>query len=137
MLTSRRFPRAIPEVPRARHFVIDLFAEQRAEATDAILLVTSELVTNAVRNGSGQVELRVDLDDGAVRVEVLDEGHAALPVPQGPPPPDAIGGRGLHLVGAVSDAWGSGFDEEGRTLVWAELTAPQLEGSSRSMVPMA
>jgi hypothetical protein len=70
-------------------------------------------------------------------VEVFDGGHAVLTPPAGPPPPDAIGGRGLHLVGSVSDDWGSGFDGDGRTRVWAELTVRQLESSSRSMVPTA
>ncbi len=36
---------------------------------------------------------------------------------------DAVGGRGLHLVSTVADRWGTGFDDDGRTLVWAELPA--------------
>ncbi len=123
MSVSRRFPREIPEVPRARHFVADVLAEEDAAPTDAVLLVTSELVTNAIRHGAGQVELRVDLDGDQVRLEVLDGGHARLPQPEGPPPTDAVGGRGLHLVSTVADRWGTGFDADGRTLVWAELPA--------------
>lgn len=87
------------------------------------MLVTSELVTNAVRYGDGDVELRVIVEPGRVRLEVLDDGHAPLAAPETIPPPASSGGRGLHLVRTVAQRWGSGFDNDGRTMVWAELPA--------------
>lgn len=120
----RRFRRAVPEIPRSRRFVSDVLRRAGAEATDEILLVTSELITNAVRHGDGEVELRVRVEGDRVRLEVLDDGHVRVEAPLRPPSPTALGGRGLLLVRDVSRRWGSGFDPAGRTLVWAELAAP-------------
>lgn len=131
MRTSRRFRPDIPEIPRSRRFVADTLLCSGAAPTDAVLLVASELVTNAVRHGSGEVELRVEVAPGAVvRLEVLDEGHADVRLAPTKPPPTALGGRGLHLVSEVSRRWGSEIDEVGRTVVWAELEAPQLATSA-------
>jgi anti-sigma regulatory factor (Ser/Thr protein kinase) len=123
MRTIRRFRRAVPEIPRSRHFVSEVLAEHGKAATDAVLLVASELITNAVRHGSGEVELRVVVDGKKVRLEVLDDGHVRVKAPKRTPAPTSIGGRGLLLVRDVSKRWGSGFDPEGRTMVWAELSA--------------
>ena len=128
--TTRRFRRAVPEIPRSRRFVAQMLRSCGAEPTDEVLLVASELVTNAVRHGRGEVELRVDLRGPAVRLEVLDDGHAALEEAVVDPPSLDEGGRGLPLVRAVSERWGAGFDDRGRTLVWAELAAPRGAGTA-------
>jgi anti-sigma regulatory factor (Ser/Thr protein kinase) len=122
---ARRFRRDLPEVPQARRFVAEALAAAGSRATDDVLLVVSELVTNAVRHGDGELEVRVHPHGGQVRLEVLDDGGARVPEPMGAPPLDSVGGRGLHLVRAVSRAWGSGYDARGRTLVWAELAVPR------------
>lgn len=124
MLTIRRFRRDIPEIPRSRRFVADVLARSGPDVnSDSVLLVASELITNAVRHGAGDVELRVDVTDDVVRLEVLDDGHVKVEAPVRNVPSTAVGGRGLHLVRDVSRCWGSGFDPAGRTLVWAELVA--------------
>ncbi len=123
MLTIRRFRRDTPEIPRARRFVEEVIGRNGGTPSDAVLLVTSELVTNAVRYGAGEVELRLELDDDCVRLEVLDDGHVAVTASDHPPEPTALGGRGLLLVREASRRWGAGFDAAGRTLVWAELPA--------------
>ncbi len=121
MASSRRFRRDLPGVPAARRFVAEALASAGLPASDEVLLVVSELATNAIRHGAGDMEVRVLPGVGQVRVEVLDEGGAAVPEPPGAPPLAGIGGRGLHLVRAMSQAWGTGFDAAGRTLVWAEV----------------
>lgn len=123
MRTTRRFRREIPEIPRSRRFVAEVVEAHGGRADDAVLLVASELVTNAVRHGAGDAELSVVVEGGDVRIEVVDGGHAALEIPRAVPPPSALGGRGLLLVREVSRRWGAGFDAAGHTLVWAELTA--------------
>jgi anti-sigma regulatory factor (Ser/Thr protein kinase) len=120
MAVSRRYRRDLPEVPAARQFAAEVVQQDGAVPTDDLLLVVSELVTNAVKHGAGAIELRVDVARRHACVEVLDEGGQPIPEP-GHPVPEATGGRGLHLVRSVSEAWGSGFDRYGRTLVWAEV----------------
>jgi len=121
MRRVRRFTRDVPEIPRSRHFVSEVLARHGRRADDAVLLVASELITNAVRHGAGEVELVVVVDDGYVRLEVLDDGHVKVEAPEETPHPSALGGRGLLLVKDIARRWGSGFDAAGRTLVWAEL----------------
>jgi signal transduction histidine kinase len=85
---------------------------------DARLLVT-ELVSNAVRHGAGDVvRLVVDRpDDRRLRCEVIDEGSGFLPVAR-MGASDEAGGWGLHLVETLAESWGV---REGSTHVWFEL----------------
>lgn len=86
----------------------------------SLKLLTSELVTNAVLHGQGQIVLRSQLNDDRVLVEVLDEGggfehelrHRKF---------DELDGRGLEIVDAESSRWGI---HEGSTHVWFELERP-------------
>lgn len=128
MPLTRRFRRDLPEVPAARRFVAEALAAAGTEPTDDLLLVVSELATNAVRHGAGDMEVRIHPGPDQVRVEVLDDGGAPVPEPPGAPPLDTVGGRGLHLVRALSQAWGTGFDVRGRTLVWAEVALRHARG---------
>ena len=135
MASTHRFRRDLPEVPDARSFVASVLESKGVPVTDDVLLVTSELVTNAVRHGEGEIEVRVDVGHRAVRLEVLDEGSAAVPEPPGVMPVDGPGGWGLHLVRAVAQAWGSGLDPHGRTLVWAEVGLPAPRRAGNRPVP--
>ena len=123
MVSTHRFRRDLPEVADARSYVATVVATAGSPVSDDLLLVTSELVTNAVRHGEGEVEVRVEVGPGTVRLEVLDEGHVVVQEPPGIMPVTGPGGWGLQLVRAVSQAWGSGFDPHGRTLVWAEVAS--------------
>jgi anti-sigma regulatory factor (Ser/Thr protein kinase) len=82
---------------------------------DTAVLLISELVTNAVLHGSGEIRLVIDVGDGGARFEVCDEG-AGTPVVRPEPGPD--GGWGLRLVGQLAARWGV---RKGRTQVWFEL----------------
>lgn len=84
---------------------------------DVRLLVT-ELVTNGVLHGEGDVRLRVDASSQALRVEVVDEGHGFRSVRRAP---DRDGGWGLGIVEALSDRWGV---FAGSTHVWFEIDRP-------------
>jgi anti-sigma regulatory factor (Ser/Thr protein kinase) len=75
---------------------------------DAALLLTSELVTNAIRHEAGQgaqaVMLAIASSRGRLRVDVHDTSRS-LPA-MAEVPADAETGRGLLLVETLSDEWG-------------------------------
>jgi anti-sigma regulatory factor (Ser/Thr protein kinase) len=75
---------------------------------DAALLLTSELVTNAVRHEAGQraqaVVLAIVCSRGRLRVDVHDTSCSLPAVAE--VPADAETGRGLLLVETLSDEWG-------------------------------
>ncbi|GJF33202.1 hypothetical protein KNE206_59020 [Kitasatospora sp. NE20-6] len=75
-----------------------------AEAVADAELAVSELVTNALRHGGPPVRLRLRVAGNSLRIEVQDGGSGS-PVLRGPDP-DAVSGRGLALVQAVSQEWG-------------------------------
>ena len=97
------------------------------------MLVTSELVSNAVIHGADPVELHLALDDERLHLEVVDAGGVVLD-PHPMPDPLALGGRGLPLVEALTQAWGSERDDRGRTLVWADLSTPPIGAPETAMV---
>jgi anti-sigma regulatory factor (Ser/Thr protein kinase) len=89
---------------------------------DAVLL-TSELVTNAVIHAGTQVHLTCRLADGAVEVVVRD-GHPSRLVPEvagdGSGPAERTGGRGLLLPAALASAWGVAYGRSSKA-VWFRL----------------
>jgi anti-sigma regulatory factor (Ser/Thr protein kinase)/PAS domain-containing protein len=116
-------PGAPTDVRRARAFVASVLASWRMPelAGGAAELLTSELVTNAIRHAGGPVTVVVRYTGAEVRIEVGDSGPPAqLAVPE--PDDDALGGRGLLLVDRVADAWGVGRNVRGKH-VWFSLRA--------------
>jgi serine phosphatase RsbU (regulator of sigma subunit)/PAS domain-containing protein/anti-sigma regulatory factor (Ser/Thr protein kinase) len=87
-----------------------------------VLLMTSELVTNAIRHGRAdgpddRIRVRALRRGRRARVEVRDDGPGFAAHPMAPP---TEGGMGLELVDRLADAWGT--DRRGRaTLVWFEV----------------
>ncbi|WP_300682946.1 ATP-binding protein [Nocardioides sp.] len=106
----------------ARGLVADLVADLPVDtAADAVLL-TSELVTNAVCHGGPTIELSASLSEDGVTVAVYDDG-ADLPImSEARPSLEAVSGRGLQMVQQVAREWGVRFDRSraGKT-VWFEL----------------
>ena len=60
-------------VTRARTLIAQTLHDLPDESLEVVLLLTSELLTNAVRHGTGPVGLRVTWGNGRVRVEVEDQ----------------------------------------------------------------
>jgi anti-sigma regulatory factor (Ser/Thr protein kinase) len=86
------------------------------------LLVLSELVTNAVRHARSAFTVAVEADVTRVRIEVFDR-DTRLPVAVAADD-DAMGGRGLQIVGAYASEWGAGTEERDGIrgkVVWAEI----------------
>ncbi len=92
---------------------------------DTTELLVSELVTNALRYGEGEIRLRLLLD----RTLVCEVWDAGLVQPRRRRARDTDeGGRGLQLVGLLSAGWGSRRTPRGKT-VWFELPLPDGESS--------
>ncbi|MFP5219117.1 MAG: ATP-binding protein [Actinomycetes bacterium] len=89
-------------VSSARRFVRERLPERLDdEVVESTLLMTSELVTNAVIHARTPIELGVTISRKSVLVTVHDL-DLARPAQQ--PYSDRDGGRGLDLVRALSDA---------------------------------
>jgi anti-sigma regulatory factor (Ser/Thr protein kinase) len=91
------------------------------ELADDIVLVTSELVTNAIEHGGGRCRFEVVTADTAVTIRVYDPS-ADRPVPRAPQDPIPHG-RGLWLVEQLASTWGSETYEDGKC-VWARFALP-------------
>ena len=119
--TSLHFESSSVRSPsEARSFLLAaLFFWGRRTDIPFVELVSSELVTNAVRHVGGAIDYRLRLDDETLRIEVTDSAWDRSPVMLSTPP-NAEHGRGLQLVEALSTAWGCTRDDVSKT-VWAEL----------------
>ncbi|MEW2302437.1 ATP-binding protein [Streptomyces sp. NPDC006655] len=98
-------------------------ADRRAAAED-VLLVVSELVTNACLHAEGPDELFLACDNKVIRVEVSDRGNGQ-PAPRTPHRAGRPGGHGMFIVQRLCLDWGvvRTPGAAGKT-VWAELGAP-------------
>ena len=89
---------------------------------DAVLL-TSELVTNAVVHAGTPVQVTCRLAEGAVEV-VVSDGHPGRLVPEAPEheavPSERTGGRGLLMPAALASAWGVAYGRASKA-VWFRL----------------
>jgi anti-sigma regulatory factor (Ser/Thr protein kinase) len=93
------------------------------QAIDTLLLVLSELVTNAVQHGGAPIGIRIDCEGGSVRIEVSDAtGNPAEVTPRRDISLDGTGGMGLRIIDAVSLGWGAHENQGGcGKTVWAEI----------------
>ncbi|MFC8176104.1 ATP-binding protein [Streptomyces sp. NPDC057242] len=125
-------------VPQARHAVRDLLVRQGVplhdEIMDGLLLIVSELVTNAVRHAallSPEIAVEVAIGPEWIRVSVEDNHPyrpKALEADWG-----QTGGRGLLLVREIAQEAGGACDVEhtasGGKTIWAALPlAPKAPG---------
>jgi anti-sigma regulatory factor (Ser/Thr protein kinase) len=102
-----RFPVGPATAATARAAIRDDLAAAPASVLNDAELLTSELVTNAVRHArlgpEDSVGVRVDLMPRTLRIGVSDRGPGFTKVSR---PRDVNGGWGLNLVETVSDRWG-------------------------------
>jgi anti-sigma regulatory factor (Ser/Thr protein kinase) len=109
----------------ARAFVADTLAAWAVDAEDgeAVELVVSELVTNAVLHApdSPTVTLKLSMTRGAVRVMVSDR-HRGQPS-RADLDPWSERGRGVGIVEALSNRWGTEPNGSDGKTVWCELSA--------------
>ena len=89
-------------------------------ARDTALLLTSELVTNAVLHAGGEIRVLVIGDDRRIRVTVEDTSET--PPLRREAAEGAVSGRGLCLVAELAEHWGVDLRDGGKA-VWFELEA--------------
>ncbi len=113
-------------VREARAFVAKALGELHP-CLDSAVLLTSELVTNAVMHSSsrcagGTVSIIIIESCAGLRIEVADQGSdLSTPIVRGDV--YASDGHGLFLVQTVADQWGYLRDDDGTT-VWCWLSRP-------------
>jgi anti-sigma regulatory factor (Ser/Thr protein kinase) len=116
---SDRLTQALPRDPsaprQARRLVEGHAAALPAERLDAAVLLVSELVTNALVHGEGEILLELDMDGDGLHVEIGDHGRRAPHIREDP---GADGGWGLRLVEAMARRWGV---RDGATRVWFDV----------------
>ena len=107
-------------VPEARRLIALSLHHLPDESLDVVLLLVSELMSNAVLHGTGSVGLHLGWDRAGVRVGVTDQSSEVPVVPS--LDLEALGGRGLLLVDELSSDWGvlTGEAGQGKT-VWFTL----------------
>ena len=109
----------LSSVRQARRLVEGVLRDwSKQDVADEVLLLTSELVTNAVVHARSDVQLTLVPVGEHLRVEVADSGPGALQFKE--PDEEAVTGRGLMLVEAMSRTWGTSADEARKT-VWFEI----------------
>jgi hypothetical protein len=108
---------------RSRQFVQDVCADWGIGRVASLAeLVASELVTNAVTHARTPMNMTLRLIDSRLSVDVRD----ADPRPMFRPTPGAGGapndehGRGLLVLDAMADAWGTSPTGDGK-VVWANI----------------
>ena len=87
---------------------------------DNVVLLTNELVTNAVVHAGTRIDVVVRDLHGFVQIEVFDAGKQIPAVAEGTFASES--GRGLGIVAALSAAWGVNPGPDGKT-VWFRCPA--------------
>lgn len=126
-------------VASARSFVRDtLQGWGFADIVDDAVVLTSELVTNAVVHAGTSADVLCLRSDEGVRIEVADRyPEREIPL-QGSPvnmgSPDREGGRGLQLCAALAGRWGVDYTPTHKQ-VWFQLDLPERPVGTRAAGP--
>ena len=112
-------PRVVGE---ARRFVRSHAPDLPAETEDALLLLTSELVTNAVLHARTVIDVGITITDASVVVTVHD---LDLALPEQDPYLHREGGWGLGLVASLAQSAALTPDPEGGKTAWFRLLRGQ------------
>ncbi|MHB1585012.1 MAG: ATP-binding SpoIIE family protein phosphatase, partial [Acidimicrobiales bacterium] len=112
-------PASTASTPAARRWIAERLADLPSELVDTAVLLTSELVTNAILHAGTGVVLSIHRGPDRVRVDVAD-GSPVEPTVKGYGS-DATVGRGLTLFDRLASAWGTRPIIPRGKIVWFEL----------------
>jgi anti-sigma regulatory factor (Ser/Thr protein kinase) len=120
----RTFPAEASSVSQARRFLLGLVADLPNDTQTTVVLLGSELTTNAVRHGKC-TEFKIEVircdTQGCLRVEVGDTSEA--PPTLVPTCDRTSGGLGVLIVDRLSDRWGWRRVPGGK-VTWFEVEVP-------------
>lgn len=121
LVTTYDVPADPAAVRAVRGFLLQTLAAWKVpdDAADTAALCLSELVTNALIHTHDGCEVRAVLDDRVLTISVRDGGSTVVRSEQLADPLQ-VHGRGLQVVEALAERWGSDLDEVGTT-VWFVL----------------
>ncbi|MEU8567887.1 ATP-binding protein [Streptomyces pathocidini] len=114
------------EISPARHAIVEAVRDWGIalddDTADAIRLIASELITNAVVHGEPPVQVGLSHQPGRLLIEVFDANpHGPLVSGAGA---EDEGGRGTELVGLLAERSGWEASDCGKR-VWAEVALPK------------
>lgn len=115
-----RFPAHVRSAGQARTVVrqtLEGWCDE--DRLDDIALCVSELITNAVVHADSEPQLLVHVRPDVIHVEISDESDV-LPVMRGAGPEDTSG-RGVSILGMLSDRWGALRRSGGGKTVWFDI----------------
>ena len=95
-----------------------------SETCEDLVVIVSELVTNAVQAATSALRVELEIVDRVVRLAVTDVA-SGMPTVSGPAATDQPYGRGLAIVAALSHDWGVSPSLPGGKTVWARLELAQ------------
>jgi two-component sensor histidine kinase len=110
--------RSPDDVTAARHTLEARLREWQCARADEVLLVFSELVTNAVKYAAGATRIVLHHAPDMVRIAVHDADRRS---PAMRPHGDASGGFGLRIVDELTVDWGWRPIADGKE-VWAQIS---------------
>ncbi|WP_298458701.1 ATP-binding protein [uncultured Cellulomonas sp.] len=123
MPDQRSIDAELSSVAPARRWAREKFDAAGVEPAvrDLLVLLVSEVVTNAVEHAAPPLLLRIDVTDEATRVEVEDRARE-LPILKDPEPSEP-GGRGIKFVDDLATRWGTEppSTPDGVKTVWFEV----------------
>ncbi|MGC8465125.1 MAG: ATP-binding protein [Acidimicrobiales bacterium] len=97
------------------------------DEVDDLVLAGSELVTNALLHGQGDIEVKVVCEDSTFHLEVVD--GAPWDSERVQPSSGSVltgGGRGLTIVATLASSWGvTSRESVGGKLVWVTFDRPK------------
>jgi len=111
----------------ARAFVRDALAGGLDGTHDEVLLLTTEVLTNAVIHAGTDLDLSVAVDGSEVTVSVRDRLGGPFDAPKVRNPDElSEHGRGLLLVDRLASSWGTTHDIGGKTVWFRIETGPAM-----------
>ena len=99
---------------------------------DDLILMLSELVTNAVVHGTAPRSIAIEVTAAEVTVKVSDASPVLPQVRQ--PEPLALGGNGMRIIDQLASAWGVDLTSGGKT-VWIRHDRTDLTPGLASDLP--